>query len=130
MRGGFDVRGFAANGMAFDAGVRNLQVIGEAARRLDDDVKDLCPDVSWRKIVGLRHIVVHAYADLHELLDRVPEEGIARIRPVLEKEAQSNGHPEDRRSALEKAEALGVVGCVEGPADLSANPEYMADYGK
>jgi uncharacterized protein with HEPN domain len=39
--------------------LRYLQIIGEAARGLPDDVRTLAPDVSWSEIIGMRNILVH-----------------------------------------------------------------------
>lgn len=44
-----------------DAVIRNLEIIGEAARNLDDEVRKGHPTVPWRKIIGLRNIISHAY---------------------------------------------------------------------
>ena len=44
--------------------VRHLQIIGEAARTLPQDVKERAPDVPWSKIVGMRHILVHDYFEI------------------------------------------------------------------
>jgi len=41
--------------------VRHLQIVGEAARALPPEVKDMAPDVPWGEIVGMRHILVHDY---------------------------------------------------------------------
>lgn len=41
--------------------VRHLQIIGEAARSVPQDVRDRAVDVPWAKIVGMRHILVHDY---------------------------------------------------------------------
>jgi uncharacterized protein with HEPN domain len=41
--------------------VRHLQIIGEAARALPQEVQILEPDVPWGKIIGMRHILVHDY---------------------------------------------------------------------
>jgi uncharacterized protein with HEPN domain len=38
-----------------------LQVIGEAARRVSDEFRELHPDIPWRAIVGMRHRIVHDY---------------------------------------------------------------------
>jgi len=46
--------------------VHNLAVIGEAVKRLPDDLKGRHPEVEWRKIAGLRDIVVHEYFGLDE----------------------------------------------------------------
>ena len=47
-----------------DAVTRNLEVIGEAANRLPEEVKLSNPSVKWHKIVGLRHRIVHDYFDI------------------------------------------------------------------
>lgn len=41
--------------------MRNLQIIGEAARALPEDVRDLAPEVEWTRIVGMRNVLVHGY---------------------------------------------------------------------
>jgi uncharacterized protein with HEPN domain len=44
-----------------DAVVRNLEVIGEAAKKLPAQMKRDHPEVEWKKIAGLRDILVHDY---------------------------------------------------------------------
>jgi len=56
-----DYETFKGDTRTQDAVVRNLEVIGEAARSLPDDVKARAPEIEWRKIVGLRNILVHEY---------------------------------------------------------------------
>ncbi|MBI4083661.1 MAG: DUF86 domain-containing protein [Candidatus Lambdaproteobacteria bacterium] len=41
--------------------VRNLQIIGEAARALPQDMRVQAPAVPWSKIMGMRNILVHDY---------------------------------------------------------------------
>jgi uncharacterized protein with HEPN domain len=41
--------------------VHHLQIIGEAATVLPLDVRDQAPATPWRKIVGMRNILVHHY---------------------------------------------------------------------
>jgi len=41
--------------------VRNLQIIGEAARALPEDVRALAQDIEWPRIVGMRNVLVHGY---------------------------------------------------------------------
>lgn len=45
-----------------DAVVRNLEVIGEAARQMPKDVVIQYGDIPWEKIVGMRNKVIHEYA--------------------------------------------------------------------
>jgi uncharacterized protein with HEPN domain len=44
-----------------DAVVRNLEIIGEAASRLPYDFKQKYSEITWNKIIGLRHRIVHEY---------------------------------------------------------------------
>jgi uncharacterized protein with HEPN domain len=44
--------------------VYHLQIIGEAARSLSDDLRQRYPDVPWPQIIGMRHILVHEYFGL------------------------------------------------------------------
>jgi uncharacterized protein with HEPN domain len=70
---------FRADDRTVDAVLRNLAVIGEAAKRLPDDVRRAHPEVPWRRIAGLRDMLVHAYfgVDLDIVWDvvanRIPE---------------------------------------------------------
>ena len=44
--------------------VRHLEVIGEAAGRLPENVRALAPDVPWTKMIGMRNVLVHGYFDV------------------------------------------------------------------
>ena len=44
-----------------DGIVRNLEIIGEAVKHIPEDAKKDYPEVEWRKIAGLRDILIHAY---------------------------------------------------------------------
>ena len=55
---------FESDEQAFDAVLKNLEVIGEAAKRLPTEVKDSHPEIAWRDIAGLRDIIVHEYFGL------------------------------------------------------------------
>jgi uncharacterized protein with HEPN domain len=52
---------FSQNQMIVDAVVRNLEILGEAAKRLPDDFRQKNPNVEWKKIVGLRNRIIHEY---------------------------------------------------------------------
>ena len=52
---------FAQDDRTVDAVVRNLEVIGEAARQIPSEVRERYPEVPWRRVIGLRNVVVHEY---------------------------------------------------------------------
>jgi uncharacterized protein with HEPN domain len=58
---GMDQRDFGLDRKTQDAVIRNLEVIGEAARNLPDSMKDEVKEIDWRKVVGLRNILTHEY---------------------------------------------------------------------
>ena len=53
--------GFFHDPMIQDAVIRNLVVIGEAAKRIPDDYRKSHPDVPWRRLAGLRDVLIHQY---------------------------------------------------------------------
>jgi uncharacterized protein with HEPN domain len=41
--------------------VRNLEIIGEAAGQLPESIRSEASEIEWRKIVGIRNILIHEY---------------------------------------------------------------------
>ena len=52
---------FAGNALAFHATVRNLEIVGEAAKRLPEEAKVRMPEVDWAGAARFRDVVVHRY---------------------------------------------------------------------
>lgn len=44
-----------------DAIIRQLEIIGEATKRLSQDLRRQHPDIPWRRIAGLRDVLIHDY---------------------------------------------------------------------
>lgn len=44
-----------------DAVMRRLEIIGEAVKNIPSQIKDVHPEIPWRKIAGMRDIVIHEY---------------------------------------------------------------------
>ena len=52
---------FLEDEKTYDAVVRNLEIIGEAAKNVPEEVRLRYPDIEWRKIAGLRDVIAHEY---------------------------------------------------------------------
>ena len=49
------------NELIIDGCVRNLEIIGEAAKNIPLEIKEKYPDIEWNKIAALRNILIHEY---------------------------------------------------------------------
>lgn len=58
---GLDQTGFVASGLNYDATVRNLELIGEAATHVPDSVRSANPQIPWRLIIATRNRLIHGY---------------------------------------------------------------------
>ena len=58
---GFDSKTFSDDEKTFDAVIRNLEVIGEAVKKIPEEIRTQYPTVEWKKIAGVRDILIHEY---------------------------------------------------------------------
>ena len=79
---GMDQQAFIADRLTYDATLRNIELIGEAASRIPAQIRRAHPEFEWQRMVATRNRVAHAYlgidddviwdiirTDLPELLD-------------------------------------------------------------
>ena len=70
---------FVTDSLTYDATLRNLELIGEAATRIPDSVRAAHPEIPWRMIVATRNRLVHAYLGIDNdtiwsiIQDDIPE---------------------------------------------------------
>lgn len=65
--------------------VRNLQVIGEAARGLPEEVRALAPEIEWPKIIGMRNVLVHGYFNIDlEIVWETASRDVPALKPRIE----------------------------------------------
>ncbi len=84
---------FLADDRTASAVVRKLEIIGEAARAVPDDVRSAHPELPWRAMAGMRDRLICAHFGVdHELVwsvltDRIPE-AIGALREMLQPGAE------------------------------------------
>ena len=57
---------FVADERTVDAVSLNLQIIGEAVKKVPPELRDRYPQIEWRKIAGLRDAIAHAYFSIDD----------------------------------------------------------------
>lgn len=81
---------FIEDEMLIDAVVRNLEIIGEASKNIPANMRRKYGEVEWKKIAGLRDILIHKYSAIdYEILWDIIENKIPELRneicSILEK---------------------------------------------
>lgn len=65
--------------------IHNLQIIGEAASRVSQELHKEHPEVAWGGMIGMRHVLVHGYFETDtELVKKVVERDLPVLRTQLE----------------------------------------------
>ena len=65
--------------------VRNLQIIGEAARSLPEDVRASAPEIPWPQIIGMRNVLVHGYFEIDtNLVWDAATRDVPALKPAIE----------------------------------------------
>ncbi len=61
------------------------EIIGEAAYKVTNEFRENHPELPWKEIIGMRHILVHGYFTIStEVLWDVIQNDIPSLVPVLE----------------------------------------------
>jgi uncharacterized protein with HEPN domain len=82
---GYDYAGFMANSQLRLAVEREIEIIGEASRRVSAAFKDSTPQISWRDIIGQRNILAHEYGDVdYEIIWDVVQNGLPELLRQLD----------------------------------------------
>ena len=58
---GLDQASFVGNSLNYDATVRNLELIGEAATHVPEAVRSAHPAIPWRRVIATRNRLIHGY---------------------------------------------------------------------
>ena len=81
-----DKESFMEYPLARDGVIRQLEIIGEAAKNISDTTKELAPDVPWVEIVGMRNKLIHEYfgVDLDAVWETVQKD-LPPLKKAVEK---------------------------------------------
>jgi uncharacterized protein with HEPN domain len=89
---GLSPAAFAGDAKTFDAVVRNLEVIGEAAKAVPEAIRSQHPEVDWKKITGLRNILIHQYFGVDaELIWDIIQNKLAALEEQIQAMMKTGG---------------------------------------
>ena len=81
---GYDQKHFVTDKKTCDSVLRCLEVIGEAAKNIPDDIRVQYPSVPWREMAGMRDKVIHGYFVVDfEMVWLVIMEDLPLIKPTI-----------------------------------------------
>jgi len=76
---------FLGNRMLIDAVMRNIEIIGEAVKNLPAKVRSKHPRIEWKRLAGLRDIVIHHYFGLdYQVIWDIVQKDIPDLVPKIE----------------------------------------------
>ncbi len=85
--GGLDFNKFKRSELVADGVIRNLAIIGEAAKNLPESLKENNKEIEWKKIAGFRDVLIHSYANVDlEIVWDVVSNKLKELKEAVEKE--------------------------------------------
>ena len=79
-----DQKKFISSGLNYDATVRNLELIGEAAIHIPEAIKASNPQIPWRMIIATRNRLIHGYLGIDsDTLWSIIQSDIPELLPKL-----------------------------------------------
>jgi uncharacterized protein with HEPN domain len=90
---GVGLEDFEADEVLQDAVIRQLEILGEAASRVDQEYRSSNPQIPWSKAISTRNRLIHGYLSVDmEIVYRTATHHVPRLRPSLEQAVDDLGH--------------------------------------
>lgn len=91
---GLDQDSFLREGLVYDATLRNLELIGEAATHIPESVRNANPSVPWRRIIATRNRLIHGYLGIdNDTLWSIIEDDVPDLLTQLRELRRRSAHP-------------------------------------
>lgn len=58
---GMKFKDFAGDSKSIFAVIRALEIIGEAAKKIPNDIPSRSPEIPWKDMAGMRDVLIHDY---------------------------------------------------------------------
>lgn len=82
---GKDHLSFSNDYLVQDAVVRQLEIIGEATKRISGELRITNPQVPWSDMAGMRDVLIHDYIDVDiDIVWKTVSDSIYRLRSLLQ----------------------------------------------
>jgi uncharacterized protein with HEPN domain len=82
---GMDYKKFSKDDKTVYAVIRAVEIIGEAAASVPDEIRSKYPDIPWRDVKGMRNKLVHQYFGINmEVVWQTVQEDLPMLMPILE----------------------------------------------
>lgn len=83
---GLERERYQPGNMAFEAIVRQLEIIGEAAGHVPEDIQSKVPDIPWTNLVGMRNRLIHGYFSIDpDIVWNVVRDKLPTMLPTLKR---------------------------------------------
>ena len=83
---GMDQAEFVANTLTYDATLRNLELIGEAATHIPSEVRETHSEIQWRDIIATRNRLAHGYLGIdNDVIWDIIQNDVPKLLPALRK---------------------------------------------
>ncbi len=83
---GFTQQEFVDTGLNYDATIRNLELIGEAATHIPAEIREIYRTIPWRQVIATRNKLIHNYLGIdNDTLWSIIQDDISALVDELEK---------------------------------------------